>query len=141
MNNQLYGKKYEIPETILNHLNNHSGEETIDNLLKSPENGISYSLLKKIKHRMENGEKPQLGGDTFLNWINNTLTSDRSGVEISKQAKSDVLPNSYNKSPNDGIDSLKNMNRPSKSHRKHMTDEQRITENLKRINELISKII
>lgn len=141
MNSKLYGKKYEIPENILTHLNNHKGETTVDNIVNSSENGISYSLLKKIKHRMENGEKEQLGGDTFLNWINNTLTSDRNGVEISKKAKSDVLPNSYNKESNDNLNGLKNMNRPSKSHRKHMTDEQKITENLKRINELISKIL
>ena len=61
MNKDLYGKNYELPKDILDHLGNHSNNETIGNLLSK--GNVSYSLLKKIKHRIENGEKNKLGGD------------------------------------------------------------------------------
>lgn len=137
MNKDLYGKYYEIPENILTHLQNHSGNETINNLLSKK--NISYSLLKKLKHKMENGEKSELGGDTFLNWVNHSLTSDRNSLELSKNAKSETgVSNAHNATHEKN--NVNNMNRPSKSHHAHNADI-KITESLKRINEIMSKII
>lgn len=140
MNKDLYGKDYQIPPHIIDHLQNHSGNETIGNLLSK--GNISYSLLKKIKHRIENGEKDSLGGDKMLGWVNQTLTSDRGSLENSKNAKKESgLSNAFNKSPKDNDPKgLSNLNRPSKSHHTH-NDDIKITESLKRINEIISKII
>jgi hypothetical protein len=140
VNKDLYGKEYEIPEHITKHLQSHSNEETIGNLLSK--GNVSYSLLKKIKHRIENGEKDSLGGDTMLNWVNQTLNSDRNSLENSKTARKESgLPNSFNQSTKDNDPKgLSNMNRPSKSHHTH-NDDIKITESLKRINEIISKII
>jgi len=95
--------------------------------------------MKNIKHRMENGEKDVLGGDDMLGWINQTLNYDRSSIDLSKDSKmasgvsnSHIRPHTKN--------NLSNMNRQSKSH-SGFVDDIKITENLKRINELISKII
>ena len=140
MNKDLYGKDYQIPKHILDHLQNHSSNETIGNLLSK--GNVSYSLLKKIKHRIENGEKDSLGGDTMLTWVNQSLNSDRDSLENSKTAKKESgLPNAFNQSPKENDPKgLSNMNRPSKSHHTH-NDNIKITESLKRINEIISKII
>jgi hypothetical protein len=137
VNSDLYGKVYQIPHPTLSHLKKFETNETVRNLLSS--GGVSYSLLKKMKHRMENGEKDNLGGDHMLNWVNQTLNSDRDSLELSKNAKSEsgvsnAHINTHKK------DNINNMNRPSKSHHAHNTD-MKITESLKRINEIISKII
>jgi hypothetical protein len=140
VNKDLYGKQYKIPNNTLQHLKKYEANETINNLLSS--GNVSYSLLKKMKHRMENGEKDDLGGDHMLGWVNHTLNSDRSGLDTSKKTKSDAgMSNTYNK-PHSKSDSknLNSLNRPSKNHHDFSSDI-KITESLKRINEIISKII
>jgi hypothetical protein len=88
---------------------------------------------------MEHNEKNVLGGDIFYNWINQTLQIDRSGLDVSKDAKLEAgVTNSHIK-PHEK-DDLRTMNRPSKEHGKSI-DDIKITESLKRINDLISKII
>lgn len=137
MNSDLYGKRYEIPGPTLGHLKKFETNETVKNLLSN--GNISYSLLKKMKHRMENGEKDVLGGDHMLNWINQTLSSDRNAIDLSK----DVQMNSGKENTHirhHEKNKLNTMNRPSKSHHGNNTDI-KITESLKRINEIISKII
>lgn len=137
MNSDLYGKQYKIPESILTHLKKYSGNEVINNLLST--GNASYSQMKSIKHRIENGEKNELGGDMFYNWINQSLKSDRSSLETSKDNKSNTgMPNAHNRSHE--RTNLSNMNRPSKSHHSNNSDI-KITEALKRINQLMSKII
>lgn len=128
MNKDLYGKQYKIPDHILKHLQKYSNNESVGNLLSG--GNISYSQLKKLKHRMENGEKKELGEDSFFNWINQTLNSDRSSLETSKKIQSDT-----------GM-----MNRYNSPHNQNGTPDSRetelkITESLKRINDIISKII
>lgn len=80
------------------------------------------------------------GGHYVKGWVDNTLGSMRNNVSMGKEVKSEVLPNQYIK-PHEK-NSLSNMNRPSKSHGSY-TDEFdiEITENLKRINDLIKKIL
>jgi hypothetical protein len=137
VNKELYGKKYTIPDNILNHLSKYSENETIGNLINSK--NASYSQLKKIKHRMENGEKSELGEDTFYSWINQTLNSDRSSIKTGKEVRSDSgMPNQFIR-PHEK-NSIKNLNRPSKSHSKENSDI-KITEALKRINQIMKKII
>lgn len=137
MNKDLYGKQYDIPEFTLSHLKKYETNETINNLLSN--GNISYSQLKRIKNRMENGEKEELGGDHMLGWINQTLGSDRRSLDTSKKTKSDAgMQNAYNRPHS--RDNLSSMNRPSKSHR-DFTSDLKITESLRRINEIISKII
>ena len=132
MNKDLYGKQYKIPDSTLKHLKKFETNETVGNLLST--GNASYSLLKKLKHRMENGEKDSLGGDHMLGWVNHTLNSDRSSIEVGKEAKAQSgMPNAYIRPHNKN--KLNDLNRPSKSHSKINSDI-KITEALKRINQI-----
>lgn len=140
MNKDLYGKEYGIPENQLENLKKFETNERVSNLVKNGK--ISYSNAKKFKHDMESDSnlKQELGGDMFYNWINQTLGSDRGGIKNTKKSKSLVMNNTFIK-PHEK-NSLKNMNRPTKSHKKTLEKyDTSITENLKRINEIMKKII
>jgi aminopeptidase N len=80
------------------------------------------------------------GGHYVKQWVNDLLTSKRDEDKMGKEIKSVVLPNQFNDTHQK--DNIEDMNRPSKSHSSavnRMNEE--VTENLKRINELIKKII
>ena len=149
MNKDLYGKEYEIPSDILKNLDKFKGEQTIKNLINSKK--ISYSLLKRIKNRMENGEIDNLGGQNFKNWVEQKLGEDRRGIETSKKVKrKSGVSNAFIK-PHSKDDLV----RPSKKHRKaserhdtwsdnssnfNLKLESRIIEELQIINELIKQM-
>jgi len=112
MNKDLYGKEYEIPSDILKNLNKFKGEKTIANIINNKK--ISYSLLKRIKNRMENGEIDNLGGENFRNWVEQKLGEDRRAIENSKKVKrKSGVANAFIK-PHSKDDLV----RPSKRHRK-----------------------
>lgn len=140
MNKDLYGKNYPIPPHVLKHLQSFANNEIIGNLINTQ--SISYSQLKKIKHDIDNGRKAELGGDVFYGWVNQTLNSDRSSLEVSKNNRSNTgMQNAHNQThTNDTTQGLKDLNRPSQSH-SVQNDDIKINEALKRINELISKLI
>ena len=74
------------------------------------------------------------------NWVNNTLTSMRDNVHRSKEIKSVALDNQFI-SPHEKNNVI-NQNRPSKNHHSNLDDYNlEITESLRRINEIIKKII
>lgn len=130
MNKDLYGKQYKIPNNILDHLKKYSNNESISNLLSN--GNISYSQMKKLKHRMENGEKKELGEDSFYNWVNQTLNSDRGSVETSKQVKSDTgMQNQF----------IRPHEKQGFSNHNDVNQDVKITEALKRINQIMSKLI
>ena len=130
MNKDLYGKQYKIPPHILNHLKKYSNNESIGNILSG--GNVSYSQLKKLKNRMENGEKKELGEDSFLGWINQTLGSDRSSIKTSKQVKSDTgIPNQF----------ISTHEKQGFSNHSDTNQDVKITESLRRINQIISKLI
>ena len=149
MNKDLYGKEYEIPSDILRNLKKYKGEKTISNLLNNEK--ISYSLLKKIKNRMENGEIENLGGQNFKNWVEQKLNSNRDNIKQSKEVKrKSGVANAFIK-PHSKDDLV----RPSKRHRKaserhdtwsdnsssfNLKLEARIIEELQIINEIIKKL-
>jgi hypothetical protein len=149
VNKDLYGKEYEIPSNILKNLDKFKGEQTIKNLINSKK--ISYSLLKRIKNRMENGEIDNLGGQNFKNWVEQKLGEDRRGIETSKKVKrKSGVSNAFIK-PHSKDDLV----RPSKKHRKaserhdtwsdnssnfNLKLESRIIEELQIINELIKQM-
>ena len=129
MNKDLYGKQYKIPNNILDHLKKYSNNESIGNLLSS--GNVSYSQMKKLKNRMENGEKKELGEDSFYNWINQNLNSDRGSLKTSKQVKADTgMQNQF----------IKPHEKQGFSNHNTTNADVEITEALKRINQLISKI-
>jgi hypothetical protein len=64
----------------------------------------------------------------------------RENVRLPKEVKSTVLPNQFIKKHEKN--NLSNMNRPSKSHYSNVDNYNiQVTENLKRINDLIKKLI
>ena len=112
MNKDLYGKEYEVPSDVLENLNSFRGEKTIENIINNKK--ISYSLLKRLKNRMENGEIDNLGGENFKNWVEQKLGEDRRAIKTSKKVKrKSGVANAFIK-PHSKDDLV----RPSKRHRK-----------------------
>ncbi len=150
MNKDLYGKYYELDENILNSLQNYKDEETISNLLDKKQ--ISYSNLKKIKNRMENGEMDNLGGQDFKTWIDQKLGSDRRDLHTSKEIKrKSGAANAFIK-PHSKRDFIRPTERHRKASERHDTWsdnnsnfnlklEHRVIEELQIINDLIKKLI
>jgi hypothetical protein len=80
------------------------------------------------------------GGHYVKNWVNDTLTSMRDGNYLSKKIKSVAMDNQFI-DPHEK-NSIVNQHRPSKSHSSNVERyDSAVTESLKRINDLIKKII
>jgi hypothetical protein len=154
VNKDLYNKKIKVPDEIREHMRNSfssvSSESNDEGYKRNKElqdsEEITYQQLKRIKNYFDNykgdvQEKSYVlnGGDYMKNWVNETLRFLRDDIYNTKKNKSEAgLPNQFNQShqKND----MSSMNRPSKSHNKMNSDIQ-ITETLKRINDLMKKII
>jgi hypothetical protein len=156
VNKDLYGNKVPLPEDVVSYLQQcfdsaNGADETTEGYKRNKElrdsKEVTYQQLKRMKNWFDSfsGNENDLpyilnGGHYVKGWVDNTLGSMRNNVSMGKEVKSEVLPNQYIK-PHEK-NSLSNMNRPSKSHGSY-TDEFdiEITENLKRINDLIKKIL
>jgi len=156
VNSNLYGKKIELPEDVVGYLKQCSdaavgSDENTEGYRRNKElrnsGYVTYQQLKRMKNFFDsfNGHQDELpfilnGGDYVKNWVNNTLNSWRDNDERSKEIKSTVLPNQYIQPHKK--DNLSNINRPSKSHSSALGFfDLEVTESLKRINEIIKKII
>lgn len=156
MNKDLYNKKVKIPDEIREHLRNCSnsvnsqstdkGYKRNKELQDSSE--ITYQQLKRIKNFFDTykgnvNDKTFIlnGGDYMKKWVNETLRFLRDDIYNLKKNKQNAgLQNQFNKThqKND----MSSMNRPSKSHNKTNDEfDIKITETLKRINELMKKIL
>lgn len=154
MNKDLYNKKVKVPDEIREHMrnsfssisseSNDEGHKRNRELQDSDE--ITYQQLKRIKNYFDNfngdvQEKAYIlnGGDYMKKWVDDTLRYLRDDIHNSKKIASDTgMSNEFNQEKQQ--DDISAMNRPSKSHRKQ-NDDVKITETLKRINELMKKII
>jgi hypothetical protein len=156
MNSDLYGKTFVLPEEVVNYLQkcfdaakgaSQSNQGYRRNIELRNSKEVTYQQLKRMKNWFDgfDGDRDDLeyilnGGDYVKNWVNNTLESKRNDVDLGKEIKSVVLPNQYidTHEKND----LASMNRPSEKHKSAVNKyDTAISENLKRINDLISKII
>ena len=156
MNRELYGEKFELPENILIYLKQcYDAAEGSDDKTEGYRRNIdlrnkgfvTYQQLKRIKNFFDHfdGEENDLtfilnGGWYVKNWVDEKLRSLRDDIEMGKEIKSVVLPNQYidQHEKNDII----NLNRPSKQHKDTIGKyDLAVTESLKRINDLIKKII
>lgn len=141
----MYGQEFDIPEAQMNNLRKFESNERVSNLLNSGK--ISYSNAKKMKHDMESDSnlKNELGGDMFYNWINQCLNSKRNSIHLTKKNKSEVLDNQFIRSHEKNHGFSRPSTRHEKTANKHSTRiesyDHQITENLKRINEIMKKII
>lgn len=154
MNKDLYNKKVKIPDEIREHMRNSfnsvtsetndEGHKRNKELQNSQE--ITYQQLKRIKNFFDGfkgdiQEKSYIlnGGDYMKNWVNETLRFLRDDIYNTKKNKSEAgLTNQFNQTHEKS--DLSSMNRSSKSHNKINSDI-KITETLKRINDLMKKIL
>jgi hypothetical protein len=156
MNKDLYGNTVQLPEDVVEYLQQcfdsaNTDDSTIEGFKRNQElrdsRETTYQQLKRMKNWFDNfngleNDLPFIlnGGHYVKNWVNDTLGGMRNNVYMGKKAKSEVLPNQFIQTHTK--DNLNTMNRQSKSHSSTTGDINKdITESLKRINELIKKII
>ena len=136
MNNELYGKKYEIPENVLNSLENHKDETTIKNIFT---NGyLTYQNMKKILHDIDNNKFQGKDLSSLKSFITQNLGSDRGSVNRQKRDASDSgMQNQYLSAhkKNDP------RNITDKPHSKLYENNKEVVESLKRINEIMKQIL
>lgn len=156
MNKDLYGNTVQLPEDVVEYLQQcfdsaNTDDSTIEGFKRNKElrdsRETTYQQLKRMKNWFDNfngleNDLPFIlnGGHYVKNWVNDTLGGMRNNVYMGKKAKSEVLPNQFIQTHTK--DNLNTMNRQSKSHSSTTGEINKdITESLKRINELIKKII
>ena len=102
MNKTLYNRKAKLPQTLIKHLEqsfsaleSDSNTEGHNRNKELRENGfVTYQQLKRMKNWFDNfngneDDKPFIlnGGHYVKDWVHNTLTSMRDGVELGKEIK------------------------------------------------------
>lgn len=104
MNSELYGKSFKLPPEILQHLQatlttypQGDGVKRAKHLMKN--GAVTYQSLKRLKNFFDtfSGEPLQqyqlAGGDLMKNFCEQTLNTQRDGVERGKEIKRDVTNN------------------------------------------------
>jgi len=152
VNKELYDKRIKIPDEIREHMRNSfssvSSESKDEGHKRNKElqgsNEISYQQLKRIKNYFDNfngdvQEKSYIlnGGDYMKNWVNDTLRFLRDDIYNTKKNKQEAGMQNQFIEPHQKND-MSSLNRPSKSHNKINNE---LKEDLKRINDLMKKII
>ncbi len=154
MNKEIYEDKVEFPHDMREHMRVcfHKGKnapEDTEGYQRNKElqgqKTITYKQLKRIKNFFDNFKGNHTDAPFVLNgefkmknWVNNQLRQMREGIHQSKKIKADTgMQNQFIQNhQKDGIDV-----RPSKEHKRTVDKyNAAVTESLKRINELISKI-
>jgi hypothetical protein len=107
---------------------------------------IDYKVLKRIKNFFDNFKGNEKDPEFILNgefkmknWVNNELRRMREYQKMTKNNKMNIgMPNQFIQTHSkDGLDNI----RPSKEHSKNVDKYNiRVTESVRRINEIISKI-
>lgn len=154
MNKEIYDKKVIFPDEMREHMRVCSSKvQEVDedseghkrNQELQSQKTINYQQLKRIKNFFDNfkgrhTDAPFIlnGGFEMKNWVNNELRRMREGIFMTKHNKSETGMQNQHIDPHskDGIDV-----RPSKEHSRTVDKyNAAVTESLRRINELISKI-
>lgn len=154
MNSQLYGHKIQLPEEVIGYLDdcfNHvqGADESMDGYRRNIDlrkNGnVTYQQLKRIKnwfdkYQGDGTDAPFIlnGADYMKNWVNNTLTHLRNQTT----SFSDEYQPEYIVEPSNEFQNIEKLNRPSQSHKRSIEKyDSAVTESLKRINQLMKKLI
>lgn len=155
MNKSLYDKFIEFPKDKQDHMKkcmkmvkdvDEDSEGYKRNKELQSKNYITYKQLKRIKNFFDNFQGNQKepsfilnGGVLMKNWVNNELRKMRDGLKITKRNKMDTgMQNQFIK-PHEKKD-FTNV-RPSQQHKSTREKyNSAITESLRRINEIMSKI-
>jgi hypothetical protein len=157
VNNTLYGNTISLPFDIVRLLKSayekHKGSSNNNQEGLTRNKGLidkgtaTYQQLGRIKNWFDNYSGPKdakeyelNGGDKMKKWVNDTLDRMRSGDRTSKEFRKEYL--SDKPTANDFKTDISNDNRPSQSHNtglgKYGID---LSEDLKRINDIIKKVI
>ena len=154
MNSSLYDKTIEFPKDKREHMRicfhsvknpDTSSEGYKRNQELQKQHRITYQQLKRIKNFFDNfkGNHKEHsfvlnGGVVIKNWVNNELRKMRDSIENTKHNKSETgMQNQHIKPHEKTYDNV----RPSQKHKSTLQKyDTAVTESLRRINELISKI-
>lgn len=155
MNKDLYDKEIELTEKMRNHLKKcfqmvKGADENVEGFKRNQElqdaNFIGYKQLKRIKNFFDNfkgkhTDAPFIlnGGFEMKNWVNDELRKMREFGHLSKRNKMDAgMQNQFIK-PHQKNDF--NNVRPSQEHSRTVDKyNAAVTESLRRINEIMSKL-
>lgn len=155
MNKELYGHIIQLPEELVQYLQQcfemvPNSDSTVEghkrNIFLREKGQVTFPQLERIQNWFKyfEGNKEDApyilnGGDYMNNWVSTTIDGLRRGTQT-PQITQDVMPDDISDELIDNMGWLSNMNRDAKSH-KGYNDDIKITENLKRINEIMKKII
>ena len=156
MNKNLYNKVIELPEEITTHLSksfeaipdsNANVEGHNRNQELRDTGSVTYQQLQRIDNwfRSYQGKKEDApyilnGGDYMRNWTSQKIKELQNGDQSGQQVRTDYMPDDVNDELVDDMGWLADMNRPSKEH-SSFNDDIKITESLRRINEIMKKLI
>lgn len=156
MNSSLYGKNIELPKEIVEYLqtcfdhipNSDSSIEGHKRNIELRDAGyVTYQQLGRIKNWFDNysgdgTDAPYIlnGADYMKNWVDTTLQGMRNVDNQSKQIRKDYMPDKLDDNYQEDLGPIADMLRPSKQHSTFVQDV-KITEDVKRINQLMKKII
>ncbi len=155
MNKELYGQIIQLPEELVQYLQQcfemvPDSDSTVEghkrNVFLRDKGQVTFQQLERIQNWFKyfEGKKEDApfilnGGDYMNNWVTTTIDELRRGTQT-PQITQDVMPEDISDELIDNMGWLSNMNRETKSH-KGYNDDIKITENLKRINEIMKKLI
>lgn len=156
MNNDLYGQIIPLPKEIMDHLTVcfeavPDGDSNIEGYLRNQElrdkGHATYQQLGRIKNWFDNfdgnrEDAPYIlnGSDYMRSWTDRTLESLRTNDDMTKQIRKDNMPEPIDKNLVKNMGWLADFNNPSNEH-SDFVDDVTLNEDLKRINNLIKKII
>jgi hypothetical protein len=156
VNSSLYNKPIELPKEIKEYLQTcfdmfPNSDPSIEGHKRNEElrgsGYATYQQLGRMKSWFDNyngdgTDAPYIlnGADYVKNWVNQTLTDLRNGDQFKNNVQTDYMPDDVNDDLVDQMGWLADMNRPSKEH-STLVQDVKITEDLKRINQIMKKII
>ena len=136
MNSEMYGNQYQVPQDVLNSLENHKDETTINNIFV---NGyLTYQNMKKILHDIDNGKFGDKNLSTLKSFITQNLGSDRGSVDRQKRDASDSGMQNQYLSAHRKNDPRNITDKPHSKLYENFNKE--VVDSLKRINEIMNKI-
>jgi hypothetical protein len=156
LNKDLYNKNIYLPKELTEYLgtcfnyvtNANANTEGFNRNQELRDSGyVTYQQLGRIKNWFDgyNGDgkdAPYIlnGGDYMKSWVDRTLDHMRRDDSMNKEIRQEFQPEMPDKKLMDDMGWLADMNRPSKEH-SNFVDDVKITENLKRINEIMKKLL
>jgi hypothetical protein len=160
MNSKLYHVTIPIPKDMLQHLNvcfnrvpnsDASVEGHKRNLFLQKNKNLNYQQLLRIKNWFDYFDGNEESAPFILNgegkmrdWVNQTIDRMRNNIDSQENVQTNYMPDDVRKELGDdlfnGLGWLKDVGQPSQQH-KSEADNYKVNEDLKRINDLIKKII